>query len=103
MWRFVAEPPHCASVGCTPALPILRPSWTQTSGPQHEGNAPFDFIAPTLGDKLRERWKHAVLIDKEADAGGMLGMTAVAKASPDGYTLGIGFNRPIAFGPQRTR
>ena len=26
-------------------------------------------------------------------------MDAVAKAAPDGYTLGIGFNGPIAFGP----
>ncbi|MES1264039.1 MAG: tripartite tricarboxylate transporter substrate binding protein, partial [Variovorax sp.] len=59
----------------------------------------LDFIARTLGDKLRERWKQPVLVDNKAGAGGMLGMAAVAKAVPDGYTLGIGFNGPIAFGP----
>ena len=59
----------------------------------------LDFIARTLGDKLRERWKQPVVIDNKAGAGGMLGMTAVAKAPADGYTLGVGFNGPIAFGP----
>ncbi|MEJ8850063.1 tripartite tricarboxylate transporter substrate binding protein [Variovorax rhizosphaerae] len=59
----------------------------------------LDFIARTLGDKLRERWKQPVLVENKAGAGGMLGMTAVAKAPADGYTLGIGFNGPIAFGP----
>ena len=59
----------------------------------------LDFIARTLGDKLRERWKQPVVVDNKAGAGGMLGMTAVAKAPADGYTLGIGFNGPIAFGP----
>jgi tripartite-type tricarboxylate transporter receptor subunit TctC len=59
----------------------------------------LDFIARMLGDKLRERWKQPVVIDNKAGAGGMLGMTAVANAPADGYTLGIGFNGPIAFGP----
>lgn len=59
----------------------------------------LDFIARTLGDKLRERWKQPVLVENKAGAGGMLGMTAVAKATADGHTLGIGFNGPIAFGP----
>jgi tripartite-type tricarboxylate transporter receptor subunit TctC len=59
----------------------------------------LDFIARTLGEKLRERWKQPVLVENKAGAGGMLGMTAVAKAPADGYTLGIGFNGPVAFGP----
>jgi tripartite-type tricarboxylate transporter receptor subunit TctC len=59
----------------------------------------LDFIARTLGDRLRERWKQPVLVENKAGAGGMLGMTAVAKAPADAYTLGIGFNGPIAFGP----
>ncbi|RCW65700.1 Bug family tripartite tricarboxylate transporter substrate binding protein [Pseudorhodoferax soli] len=59
----------------------------------------LDFIARTLGDKLRERWKQPVVVDNKAGAGGMLGMALVAKAPADGYTLGIGFNGPIAFGP----
>ncbi len=39
------------------------------------------------------------MVENKAGAGGMLGMDAVAKAAPDGHTIGIGFNGPIAFGP----
>ena len=39
------------------------------------------------------------MVENKAGAGGMLGMDVVAKAAPDGHTLGIGFNGPIAFGP----
>jgi tripartite-type tricarboxylate transporter receptor subunit TctC len=59
----------------------------------------LDIIVRTLGDKLKDRWKQPIVVDNKAGAGGMLGMDAVAKAAPDGYTLGIGFNGPIAFGP----
>jgi tripartite-type tricarboxylate transporter receptor subunit TctC len=59
----------------------------------------LDVIVRTLGDKLKDRWKQPLVVDNKPGAGGMLGMDAVAKAAPDGYTLGIGFNGPIAFGP----
>jgi len=39
------------------------------------------------------------VVENKPGAGGTIGMDVVAKASPDGYTLGIGFNGPIAFGP----
>jgi len=44
-------------------------------------------------------WKQPVVIETKAGAGGLIGMDTVAKAPHDGYTLGIGFNGPIAFGP----
>ena len=59
----------------------------------------LDIIVRTLGDKLRDRWKQSVVVDNKPGAGGMLGMDVVAKAAPDGHTLGIGFNGPVAFGP----
>lgn len=59
----------------------------------------LDIIVRTLGDKLKDRWKQPLVVDNKAGAGGMLGMDLVAKAAPDGHTLGIGFNGPIAFGP----
>ncbi len=59
----------------------------------------LDIIVRALGDKLKERWKQPLVIENKPGAGGMLGMDVVAKAAPDGYTLGIGFNGPIAFGP----
>jgi tripartite-type tricarboxylate transporter receptor subunit TctC len=59
----------------------------------------LDIIVRTLGDKLKDRWGQPLVVENKSGAGGMLGMDAVAKAAPDGYTLGIGFNGPIAFGP----
>jgi tripartite-type tricarboxylate transporter receptor subunit TctC len=59
----------------------------------------LDIIVRTLGEKLKERWKQPLIVENKAGAGGMLGMDVVAKAAPDGYTLGIGFNGPVAFAP----
>ena len=59
----------------------------------------LDVIVRLLGDKLKDRWKQPVVVDNKAGAGGLLGMDVVAKAAPDGYTLGIGFNGPVAFAP----
>lgn len=59
----------------------------------------LDVIARLLADRLKERWKQPVVVENKAGAGGMLGMDVVAKAAPDGHTLGIGFNGPVAFAP----
>ena len=59
----------------------------------------LDLIARTLADRLRVIWKQPVVIETKAGAGGLIGMDTVAKGPHDGYTLGIGFNGPIAFGP----
>ena len=59
----------------------------------------LDIVVRTLGERLKERWKQPLLVENKPGAGGLLGMDVVAKAPPDGYTLGIGFNGPIAFGP----
>ncbi|SCK22876.1 Tripartite-type tricarboxylate transporter, receptor component TctC [Variovorax sp. HW608] len=89
-------------IGCALSLAAAAQGWpdkpVKLVVPAPAGSS-LDFIARTLGDKLRDRWKQPVLVDNKAGAGGMLGMTAVAKAPADGYTLGIGFNGPIAFGP----
>jgi tripartite-type tricarboxylate transporter receptor subunit TctC len=59
----------------------------------------LDIIVRSLGEKLKERWGQPLVVENRPGAGGMLGMDVVAKAAPDGLTLGIGFNGPIAFGP----
>ena len=59
----------------------------------------LDVIVRGLGESLKARWGQPLVVENKPGAGGTLGMDAVAKAAPDGYTLGIGFNGPIAFGP----
>ena len=46
-----------------------------------------DLIARTLGPRLSERWKVAVVTDNRVGATGIIGTDFVAKAPPDGHVL----------------
>jgi len=39
---------------------------------------------------LQAKWGQPVVIENKPGAGSSLGMDAVAKAAPDGYTVGLG-------------
>lgn len=55
---------------------------------QAAGSSP-DVVARTLATKLSDIWKTSVIVENKPGANGNLGMDLVAKASPDGYTLGL--------------
>jgi len=59
----------------------------------------LDVIVRGMSETLSKRWGQPLVVDNKPGAGGTIGMDLVAKAPADGYTLGIGFNGPIAFGP----
>ena len=46
-----------------------------------------DALSRLLGQKLSEAWGQTVVIDNKPGAGGNIGEDAVAKATPDGYTI----------------
>src|SRR5690349_23807176 len=48
-----------------------------------------DFLARVLGQKLTESWGQQVVVDNRPGAGGLIGGTVVARASPDGYTIAL--------------
>jgi len=48
-----------------------------------------DMIARALGQKLSAMLNQPFIIDNRAGASGQIGMPAVAKAAPDGYTLTV--------------
>jgi tripartite-type tricarboxylate transporter receptor subunit TctC len=58
-----------------------------------------DNIARALGDRLALQLGTPVVIENRAGAGGGIGMDAVAKAAPDGYTLGFSSISPLALNP----
>ena len=49
-----------------------------------------DLIARALAPVLSERLRQQVIVENRPGAGGNIGMEVVAKAAPDGYTMGLG-------------
>jgi tripartite-type tricarboxylate transporter receptor subunit TctC len=47
----------------------------------------IDILARTLGQRMADEWKTPVVVDNRPGASGNIGTDAVAKATPDGYTL----------------
>ncbi len=59
----------------------------------------LDTLARVIGDKLKDRLGQPVIVENRPAAGGTVATAEVAKAAPDGYTMLLGFNGPLAFGP----
>jgi tripartite-type tricarboxylate transporter receptor subunit TctC len=58
-----------------------------------------DTIARLLGQKFTEAWGKPVLIDNITGAAGNIAADRVAKAAPDGYTLGVLSQTQIVVNP----
>jgi tripartite-type tricarboxylate transporter receptor subunit TctC len=58
-----------------------------------------DIVARVVAESLREKWGQAVIVENKAAAGGTAAAAEVAKSAPDGYTLFLGFNGPLANAP----
>lgn len=83
-------------------LPGLAQSWP--SRPVHivvayPAGGVADAVARALGDKLATQLGTPVIIDNRGGASGSIGMDAVAKAAPDGYTLGFSAISPLSLNP----
>jgi len=92
-----------ALAGMAPAAVLAQ---TQAPGQQATAGSypsrPIKFIVPVppggaadvmsrmVAEHLQARWGQPVLVENRPGAGSSLGMDAVAKAPPDGYTIGMG-------------
>ncbi|MCX7140283.1 MAG: tripartite tricarboxylate transporter substrate binding protein [Proteobacteria bacterium] len=80
------------------------PAWGQQAWPAK----PIHFVVPyaaggfadirarMIGVELAKTLGQPVVIENKPGAGGVLGTDAVAKAAPDGYTIGMGNLAPLA-------
>jgi len=66
--------------------------------PQAAGGA-VDVAWRPIAQKLSETWGQQVVVDNRPGANGIIGMEAVAKSKPDGYTLGTGFTSALTINP----
>jgi len=86
----LAAPPAMAQVWPDKAVRILVPAPAGSS---------LDVLARTIGEKLKDKFGATVIVENKPAAGGTVATAEVAKAAPDGHTLLLGFNGPLATGP----
>ena len=58
-----------------------------------------DIIAREITQKVAANTGWSIVIDNKPGAGGNLGIDSVAKAAPDGYTIGLGQSSNLAVNP----
>jgi tripartite-type tricarboxylate transporter receptor subunit TctC len=88
-----------AGIAATGAAAQAAPAdWPK--GPVHvvvpygPGSTP-DIIARIVGDRLAKRTGQPVIVDNKPGAAGNLGTDAIAKAAPDGQTIGVSIAGPL--------
>jgi tripartite-type tricarboxylate transporter receptor subunit TctC len=86
---LVANAQDPAAKGRWPAKPV------RMIVPFPPGSSP-DLVARMLNDRLAAALGQPVVVENRAGAGGMVGTGAVAKAAPDGYTIGLSIPGPLA-------
>src|SRR5450631_2919999 len=86
---------------CVLALPALAAAQAYPNRPiklivPFPAGGPNDIIARVVGEKMSSLLGQPIVIDNRGGAGGVVGTDAVAKAAPDGYTIGIASAGAIA-------
>ncbi|MDP3416994.1 tripartite tricarboxylate transporter substrate binding protein [Falsiroseomonas sp.] len=94
-------------LGAALALPALSGARAQEAWPERPVRmvVPFppgqaaDLFARVMAEELSKRWPQRVVVENRAGGAGAIGMDAVARATPDGYTLGIGTSGTLGVNP----
>ena len=63
--------------------------------PYPAGSTP-DIVGRTLGERLQKALRQPFVVENRTGAAGNIGAEAVAKSAPDGYTLLVAINGPVA-------
>ena len=86
----------------TPAAPTEAKPWPNKSITlvvTYAAGGFADTRMRLLGRKLADKFGQTVVIENKVGAGGVVGTAVIAKAAPDGYTIGSGNLAPLAVNP----
>jgi tripartite-type tricarboxylate transporter receptor subunit TctC len=89
----------CVALGCDAAVAQPYPNRLVKVITDGAAGAPIDIIARAIADKLASSLKQPFMIENRPGAGGNLGVEAIARSVPDGYTLGVVLNSTLTVNP----
>ncbi len=82
----------CAVLGSVAGIASAVENWPARPVtlvvPFNAGGA-TDSVARMLAEQLQHKWQQPVLVDNKPGAGTVIGTQSVARARPDGYTMGL--------------
>ncbi|RMX04143.1 tripartite tricarboxylate transporter substrate binding protein [Corticibacter populi] len=97
-----------ASIALTAGSLLATPAQAQSGWPTER---PVTFVIPyaaggfadtrmrLIARKLGEELKTTIVVENKAGAGGVIGTAFIARAKPDGYTIGSGHLGPLSVNP----
>ena len=88
VWILAAA--FTASQAIATATAQVYPSRPITMVVPFPAGGPSDVVPRILGDKMRATLGQSIIVENVSGAGGSIGMGRVARAAPDGYTVGVG-------------
>jgi tripartite-type tricarboxylate transporter receptor subunit TctC len=84
------------------SLPAVAQDWPTRAVriivPFGAGSTP-DVVARLVAERLQQTFGQAFTVENRPGASGNIGTDAVAKAEPDGYTIGVSIGGPLAINP----
>ena len=107
--KRLSLPARCVALlaGCALSTLAALPVSAQTGWPAralrlivaYPTGGTTDAVARLLAERLSTQLGQPVVVENRAGAAGAIGMDAVAKAAPDGYTVGIAAVSPLTLNP----
>ena len=84
------------SLACAGAVAQAYPQRPVRVIVPYPAGAGTDIAIRMIAQRIGENWGQGIIVDNRPGAGAIVGTEAVAKAAPDGYTIGIGDIGPLA-------
>jgi tripartite-type tricarboxylate transporter receptor subunit TctC len=96
---FLAGSAAAAFVGTSPALAEDYPSRPITLVVGYSAGGGNDILARIAAEKMSPLLGQQIVIENRGGAGGSIATRQIARAAPDGYTLGLGGTGTLAIDP----